>query len=94
MKHENSKFIGQDVNLDGCVFINCHFENCTLVYNGGKAPSLINSSFEKIGFKFSGAAAETLNFITGLYHGGFKTIIEETINNIRTNPQKTDWTVH
>jgi hypothetical protein len=94
MTFENTSFSNQRVDLDNSVFIGCRFEKCNLVYKGGKPPSLVNCSFGEFRISFEGAAADTLSFITALYHGGFKPVIETTFDNIRLNPQQKDWTIH
>lgn len=94
MKSESTTFSNQPVDLDDNEFISCRFEKCNLVYRGGKPPSLVNCSFGEFRISFEGAAADTLSFITALYHGGFKAVIEATFDNIRSDPRKRDWTIH
>jgi hypothetical protein len=94
MKFESTAFSNQLVDLDDNEFIGCRFEKCNLIYRGGKPPSLVNCSFDKFRISFEYAAADTLSFMTALYHGGFKSVIEATFNNIRSDPKKRDWTIH
>jgi hypothetical protein len=94
MKFENTTFANQRVELDNNEFIGCKFEECDLLYGGGTPPALVNCSFGRFRVSFKGAAADTLSFITALYHGGFKPVIEATFDNIRSNPKQKDWTIH
>jgi hypothetical protein len=94
MTFENTNFFKESVELDNNEFVACRFEKCNLVYKGGKPPSLVNCSFGEFMISFKGAAADTLSFITALYHGGFKPVIETTFDNIRSNPKQRDWTIH
>jgi hypothetical protein len=92
MKFEN--FNGETVDLDYNEFVSCTFRNCTLIYRGGNAPILTGNSFNNFSFVFAGAAGTTLAFLTSLYHGGFKPLIETTIDNIRTNSPNGNWSMH
>ena len=94
MKYADTNFANQDVDLDNNEFISCEFKSCNLIYHGGKPPSLVNCSFSNFRITFSGAASDTLSFMTGLYHGGFKSVIDATFGNIRRNPKEKSWTFH
>lgn len=83
MRYDSKTFSAEHVPLDGNEFVHCHFLRCTLVYSGGPPPTLDGCSFGTPTFKFVGTAGDTLAFLHSLYHGGFKTIVEGTIDNIR-----------
>lgn len=86
MRYENRSFTNADIELDDAEFFNCKFQDCNLIYSGGAPPSIVGCSFDHIRVTFNGAAGNTLALMANLYSGGFRTIIEDTINNIRGNP--------
>ena len=94
MKFKNTAFSNQPIDLDDNEFIECRFEKCNLIYRGGKLPSLVDCSFDEFRISFEHAAADTLSFINALYHGGFKSVIEATFNNIRSDSKKGHWAIH
>lgn len=79
-------FVSETVTLDGRGFVDCTFDRCRLVYAGGLPPGLSGCRFEGCTWEFDEAAARTLQFLTGLYHGGFQTVIESTFASIRATP--------
>lgn len=84
-------YADQIVALDGKVFDGCDFQRCRMVYKGGQPPKIVGCNFSDCLWEFEGAAAQTLTFLTGLYHGGFSAVVESTFENLRANPtpQKT-----
>jgi hypothetical protein len=89
MKYIEKKFNDETVVLDSNTFDRCEFTNCTLEYSGGKPPVMKNCGLTESLFSFSDQASDTIAFLTGMYHGGFKTVIEETFDQIR-KPLKKD----
>ena len=95
MKHTGKKFSNETVELDGNEFDGCTFENCHFIYQATASVTLANCSFVGFAIAFEGAAGSTLDFLSTLYHSGFKTLIEQTFNNIRAGKTPpTKWTVH
>jgi len=85
-KNENKVFENRELQLDGNQYVNCIFRNCQLQYGGLDTVILNNCSFHQCTWTFTDAAAKTVNFMMGLYHGtgeGGKKLIEDTFNNIR-----------
>jgi len=80
---KDRKFSGDQIALDGSSFFNCSFSNCTMVYSGGEIPTLSGCRFGDCGWQFGGEAANTIGFLSGLYQGGFDTLIEATFDEIR-----------
>lgn len=39
MKVEKQSFSNQEIQLDGNEYLDCRFENCTLIYKGGPLPT-------------------------------------------------------
>ena len=84
MKYEKQTFTNTDVDLDNNEFINCGFENCNLIYRGGKPPNITGCSFGEFGITFADAAANTLNFFAVLHREGFPQAVE-TVKSIAAN---------
>jgi hypothetical protein len=74
---------GKQLSLDGKRFENCVFDRCELDYGGGVPPVLSGCSFENCSFSFSGKAAYTLAFLSGMHGGGFGAMVEQTFQGIR-----------
>jgi hypothetical protein len=84
-KIENRTYSKEAVNLDGNEFVNCTFNDCTLVYRGGPLPRFAGNSIERCVWNFSDAAELTLRFIAGLYQAGEggKDVVEKIFDQIR-----------
>lgn len=83
MKYHKRTFKDETVALDDNTFEACRFINCKLEYSGGKPSPMINCELERSNFAFSDKAANTINFMRAMYLGGFKAVIDRTIDNIR-----------
>lgn len=84
MKFETKTFTKEEIHLDFNEFINCKFIECNIIYHGYGLVRLNNNSFENCRHSFSDSAAKTLNFMSAIYFGGGKQLIEDTIKNITT----------
>lgn len=83
---KNSEFENIEERLDGNIYVDCIFKRCHLIYGGTGVVTLEGCGFHECKWSFVDAAARTLNFMAGLYHGtgaGGKDLIEKTIENIR-----------
>jgi hypothetical protein len=70
--------------LDGKEYRGCEFRGCTLVYNGGQLPVLVENHFIDCGWQFGEAAERTIRFMAGLYtQPGSRQLIENTLDLIR-----------
>ena len=88
MKYMNHTFKNETIRLDGNEYQGCTFDGCVLEYAGGTLPIMANNNIGNSRFSFSDAAANTLTFMTGIYHGmgdGGRNVIETTFQNIRDN---------
>lgn len=86
MRFEGKSFSKETIDIDFNQFSKCHFDECTLVYHGYGVIGMEGCSFNNVSWTFSGAAANTLQFMRGLYHGageGGKNLIETTFSSIR-----------
>lgn len=87
MKYKSQTFKETTIQLDGNTFELCKFIDCILEYSGGKPPSMVNCSLSNSSFAFIDQAGDTVQFMTAMYHGGFKNVIEQTFDKIK-NPNK------
>lgn len=84
MNVNENTFNGITQQLDGTSFTKCKFIECTLVYNGGEPPNLIDNQFTNCNWVFGGAAANTINFLTSLRAGGGESIVDTVLRQIAT----------
>ena len=85
-EYYGSTFQGGTVQLDGRRFINCVFIEATLVF-AAKAPvSLQGCIFTNVKWVLDGPAALTVSFLTALYHGGARELVENAFEAIKRSP--------
>jgi len=85
MSMSNQTFRDERIELHGKSFHNCNFENCELIFDGDRPPTLRDNHFTDTIFVFTGAATRTLYLLSNIYHAGDggKDVIEQTFANIR-----------
>ncbi|MEP3437313.1 MAG: hypothetical protein ABJN75_11095 [Hoeflea sp.] len=81
--YKDRSFFSKNVALDGSSFRDCVFSSCTMIYSGGEVPALSGCRFDDCGWQFTGDAANTIAFLSGMYRGGFDQLIEATFHEIR-----------
>lgn len=75
------------IRLDGCRFLDCSFEDCTLVYAGTAAVSLQGCRFGPgVRWTVDGPAAFTAAFLRALWQGGGRAIVEGMLNEPLDGP--------
>ena len=79
----NMTFKGKKITLDGGSFYDCEFDECILVFNGLLPVTLEGNSFNNCTWRFNGPALNTVAFMTALYAGGAKDVIENALQEIR-----------
>jgi hypothetical protein len=75
------------IYLDGSTFVECRFIRCTLSYSGLLPVHLERNAFDNCNYAFTGPAAATMAFLTGLYHGGGpvgEQAVEQIFEDVRT----------
>ena len=82
-EYRNQNFKAQAVHVDGNAFIDCAFEGCQFVYNGGTLPLFTGGSMRDCGWVLDGAALRTLRLLTDLYKGGGGSMVEDLFEQIR-----------
>lgn len=65
-KFTDMRLTDQRIIVDGQLFENCVFDNCTLVYQGGPVPGFVRCSFNPPRFTFENQADNTLSFLKSL----------------------------
>lgn len=80
----NQTFTQERVSVDGKAYTDCTFTNVTLVYGAGTVPTFTDCTFANTNLVFEGAASSTLQFLSGLYQGGFARSVDAIFENIRT----------
>ena len=81
--YDGRGFTGEAIVLDGSSFKNCTFTNCQMTFCGGELPKLSGCSFEGCNWQFGKDAANTIAFLSGMYNGGFDTLIEGVFHEVR-----------
>ena len=57
---------GDIVHVDDGRFVNCTFEQATLVYSGGGHPDFENCAFGTVGWRFEGPALKTIQLLQAI----------------------------
>ena len=86
MKFTHQTFENENVLLDGNEFSHCTFEHCAIEYRGYATTVLEDDVFNNCDWTFAGPAADTIEFLTGLYSAGgnFRALVEKIFDNIRS----------
>ncbi|CAH6896211.1 conserved hypothetical protein [Vibrio chagasii] len=86
---KDSQFVGQKVHLDGNSFEGCKMTKCILIYAASGPIDMNNCELNDCQWEFSGAAADTLGFLSAMYHefgeAGQETV-EATFEQIKSKP--------
>ncbi len=83
MNYKKHAFKDETVALDNNTYDECEFVNCKFEYSGGKPPVMVSCNFSDSSFTFTGQAADTISFMKAMYHGGFKVVVEQTMEDIK-----------
>jgi len=68
--------------VDGKNYEDCTFKQSTLIFKGGAIPNMTRCNFTNCDWQFQDAAARTLLFMSNLYHGGAKHVIDGFVQRI------------
>ena len=85
MKYTSMKHNGKKVSLDFNTYIDCDFDNCEMVFGGGKPPVLENCRFNNCRFVLEDRAENTVAYLAFLFNtpeSGGKSLVEETLAKI------------
>jgi hypothetical protein len=85
MNFVNETFTDDRIELHGKTFRDCTFENCELVFDGDRPPTLSNNRFVDTVFVFTGAATRTLYLLSHIYHAGDggREVIERVLADLK-----------
>jgi hypothetical protein len=72
----------ETVSLDGETFSDCQFQDCRLVYAGGKVPEFNDCRFDRCEWKYDDAAARTLAHLKLVWASGGKASVQLSIKEI------------
>jgi hypothetical protein len=81
---------GGRVVLDGNHYVDCRFEDVTIVFAATAPTALERCAFVRVQWTFEGPAAHTMEFLNALYHGageGGRKLVERTFDIIRQSPR-------
>lgn len=78
----NAAFTNETVAVDGNRYEACRFTDCQLAYSGGELPTFVQCEFEGVSIRLDNGAAQTLQYLQGLYRGGLADPVEETLATI------------
>lgn len=80
---EGAVFTSGEEAVDGKEYRRCTFDGVALVYAGGEQPAFVNCKFGEVTLQFTGSAADTLMFLSGMASGGFRQAVSKIADNIR-----------
>jgi hypothetical protein len=86
MTHIKNTFKNCGVDLDNTEFIECRFEDCKMIYSALGPVGMTRCTFSNVKWEFKGGAANTIQFLKGMYHGmgeGGRKVVEATFAGIR-----------
>ena len=75
-------FNHETVPLDGEAFQDCEFQDCRMVYSGGKPPSFDGCRFVNCEWRFDAAAQRTLAHLKLVWSVGGKAPVQALIKEI------------
>lgn len=67
---ERQTITGEIVKLDYSTLRDTIYKNCTLVFEGGRPPRMVNCDFIECGFVLEGPARNTQDFLGMIAHTG------------------------
>ena len=68
MRSEGKRFVGGEEHIDGNEYIDCFFENVSLIYSGGELPAFERCEFDTMRMVFNGPAQRTLTMLQVMAH--------------------------
>jgi hypothetical protein len=81
-------FTKEAVVLDGKTFVNCRFEDCELIYSGGRPFLFENTSADECTLSFVGRAENTVQTLAMMHRFGMQPFVEDMFEFIRSPRQQ------
>lgn len=69
----------ETIALDDAKLYDTEFQHCEFVYRGGNPPVLVGNTFVNCQWLFEDEAAQTVDFLKALHHGGLETLVLATL---------------
>ena len=79
---QNQTFTNQELVVDGNIYKSCRFVSCLVIYQGGATPTFDDCTFTGLRIQLEEGAAQTVKYLTGLYHGGLSNTVERVIDKV------------
>jgi len=80
---EKATFTDQTIEVDGNLYEDCKFNNCTLVYRGGDVPQFYDCKFKGGDVKLEGGATRTAEYLSRLNRAGLSLGVENVISRVK-----------
>lgn len=78
---------GETITLDGKAFEQCRLKDCELIWYGYQAFAMSGCTVDpSCSWQFRGTAKLVVKMLRDLYRGGFDTLVDNLIGQIRTKP--------
>lgn len=82
---EGKTLIGGSTVVDGTDFKNVVFQNVVLIYNGTAQTNFDHCKFINTTWQLDGNAAQTIEFLRGLYNSDFQPVVKQMMEYIAGN---------
>lgn len=78
----NETYSDQEIILDHHKYVECTFEECTIVYHGDGPTAADECKFQDCQFDFRKSASSTFNTLRSFFHGGLEEVTIDVLANI------------
>lgn len=78
----NETFSDEEIILDYQKFVECTFEECTIVYNGHGPTAADECKYKDCEFDFRGAASSTFDTLRSFFHGGLEQVAIDVLATV------------
>jgi hypothetical protein len=82
---QNQTFNDITIYIDGSTYMGCTFQRCIMVFSGVLPVHIVGNKFIQCKWEFAGPAANTVGFLTSLYAGGARDLVEQIFDAVRKN---------
>lgn len=80
----NKRFKNDEIVVDGNEYIDCRFDNCVLIFEGGEPPIFKGCSFASIKIQLQGEASRTTSYLNKLFNNGLPDEVEQVLDDVKT----------
>ena len=75
-------YTGQEIILDYHKYVECTFEECTIVYHGNGPTAADECQFQDCRFDFRASASSTFSTLRSFFHGGLEEVATDVLASI------------